>query len=134
MDKYTFEDYLKEPRSLSLDRMMELHRQLMAEVGDDPDAEELYAALLEEATEYAEIRASWPLMSREDRMAKDPSRTAHHNSVISHYDMLARLLRRQGKTADWREELGDEKADRYFRKTMGDFACFLVFINSLMAR
>lgn len=36
--------------------------------------------------------------------------------------------------AKWRDRLGDEKDDPYNRKRIGDFACYLVFINSLNAR
>lgn len=36
--------------------------------------------------------------------------------------------------ASWRDALGDEKENKYGRKTIGDFACYLVFMNSICAR
>lgn len=40
----------------------------------------------------------------------------------------------QGCEAKWRDELGYEEDDRYNRKAIGDFACYLVFVNSIHAR
>ena len=40
----------------------------------------------------------------------------------------------QGKTAAWRDTLGFEEDDKYNRKRLGDFACYIVFINSISAR
>ena len=36
--------------------------------------------------------------------------------------------------ASWRDALGDEKETKHGRKTIGDFACYLVFMNSICAR
>ena len=49
-------------------------------------------------------------------------------------NMLARYLRMQGKSASWRDTLGEESENPYYRKRIGDFACYLVFIGSLNAR
>ena len=68
------------------------------------------------------------------KMDTDSLRTSHHDSVISHFNMLARYLRMQGKKAAWRDALGDENENKYGRKTIGDFACYLVFMNSICAR
>lgn len=47
--------------------------------------------------------------------------------------MLARYLKQQGKTAAWRDELGYEEDDPYNRKAIGDFACYLAFVNGINA-
>jgi hypothetical protein len=39
-----------------------------------------------------------------------------------------------GKDTGWRETLGYEKDDKYNRKRLGDFACYLAFVNGLNAR
>ncbi|MDO5139220.1 MAG: hypothetical protein Q4D71_12285, partial [Oscillospiraceae bacterium] len=71
---------------------------------------------------------------REEKMEKDPLRTALHNDVIIKTNMLARYLRKAGKPALWRNELGDEEADSMCRKVIGDFACYLAFVSGLCAR
>lgn len=62
------------------------------------------------------------------------SRTSCHNSVIIHFNMLARYLKKNGKAAVWRDELGYEEDDSYNRKAIGDFACYLAFVNGINAR
>lgn len=130
----TYEEYVKLPKALFLERMQTIHKQIVSEVGNDPDALELYDDLIKVAIRYATIRANWLLMSREEKMEQDPGRTFCHNSVITHFNMLARYLKQQGKNAAWRDELGYEEDDGYNRKAVGDFACFLVFMNEINAR
>jgi hypothetical protein len=61
-------------------------------------------------------------------------RTSRHDRGIDGFNILARYLKKQRKSAAWREALGDEKEDPGCRKRIGDFACYLVFIESLNAR
>ena len=70
----------------------------------------------------------------EQKMEQDPGRTSCHDSVIVRFNQLARYLQSHGKAAAWRDTLGYEEEDRYFRKRIGDFACYLAFVNSLLAR
>lgn len=132
--KNTYTDYIKEPYSMSLDQMERLHEDLLSEIDNDPNTIKLYEELIDAATKYAAIRAKWGRMSREEKMESDSLRTSHHNSVIIHFNMLARYLRMQGKQAAWRDELGDDETNRHYRKTIGDFGCYIVFVNSLCAR
>lgn len=130
----TFTIYMEEPHSLTIEQMQSIHGKLVAEIEKDSDAIELYEELIAVATRYAAIRAGWQQLSREEKMDRDSSRTFCHNSVITHFNMLARYLKMQGKPAKWRDQLGYEEDDKYFQKTIGDFGCYLVFINSLCAR
>jgi len=130
----TYEDYLNEKSSLTLEEMQEIHN-LMAEAAYiDEDAQELYNDLLNAAIKYADIRANWQLLSREEKQEKDASRTACHDAVIVNLNAFCRYLNLQGKETVWRDTLGDEEADPYNRKRIGDFACYLTFISGLFAR
>ena len=134
MEISTFTIYMKEQHFLTIEQMQNIHRELVEEIGKDSEALELYEELLTVAVRYASIRVGWQQLSREEKMDRDASRTLCHNSVITHFNMLARYLKMQGKQAKWRDELGYEEDDKYFRKTIGDFGCYLVFVNSLCAR
>ena len=134
MKLVTYEEYLESPKSLDLDTARTLHREMIEEIGSDPDAAELYEELAEASARYAGIRASWLLWDREEKRSRDESRTACHNSLIVKFNQLARYLRMQGKAAAWRDKLGYEEEDRYFRKRIGDFGCFIAFINGINAR
>lgn len=131
---YTYEQYLTKPKALSIEQMQIIHKQIMKDVGKDIDALELYDELIAIATRYAEMRAKWFIMTQEEKLEQDARRTSYHDSVITHFNMLARYLKSKGIDALWRDELGYEEDDKYNRKTIGDFACYLVFLNSINAR
>ena len=130
----TYDEYLSMPKAMPIEKMLSIHRQIAEEIGNDPDAIDLYGELIAAAIKYAAVRAKWAAMSREEKMEKDPMRTALHNNVILQVNVLARYLRQAGKHALWREELGDEETDPTCRKTIGDFACYLAFVSGLCAR
>lgn len=130
----TYEEYIKLPKAQPFEQMQAIHKQIVLEVGNDPDALGLYDDFIKVATRYAAIRANWLLLSREEKLNQDSGRTSCHDSVITHLNMLARYLKQQGKTAAWRDELGYEEDGSYIRKAIGDFACYLVFVNSINAR
>lgn len=134
MEIYSFKDYMNEPYALDFGQMERLHQDLLSEIENDADAVELYEELVDAATKYTAIRAKWLRMPREEKMSTDPLRTSCHDSVITHFNMLARFLRMQGKKAVWRDLLGDPDENRYHRKVLGDFGCYIVFVNSLCAR
>ena len=130
----SYERYLQEPKSLTVEKMRALQEGILGEIAGDTEAQEIYENLVEVATKYAGIRAQWLLWDRITKIENDDSRTSCHNSLIVKFDMLARYVKSRGKEAAWRDELGYEKDDRYNRKVIGDFACYLVFVNSLNAR
>ncbi len=130
----TMDEYRKAPRSLTLREMEEIQNQMIADIGTDADALEIYEDILESAVRYLDVRSGWLQLSNEEKAEQDPGRTAFHDSVIVRLNMLARYLRRQGKSAEWRDTLGDEADDPNNRKRIGDFACYLAFVNSLNAR
>lgn len=129
-----YSDYLSEPKSLSLEEMVRLHAEMAAEIGTDPDALDLYDELVEASVRYASFRSNWRLWDRAVKAEKDASRTSCHNMVIIKFNQLARYLKIQGRDAAWRDTLGYEEDDPNFRKRIGDFACYVVFINSVSAR
>lgn len=131
---YSYEDYLSNIKTISIEEMHALHKEILMEIQADDGAKEIYEELLATVNRYASIRAEWPLLGREEKMEKDSGRTSCHNSVITHLNMLARYLRRQGEDAEWREKLGYEEDDKYNRKKIGDFACYLAFVNGINSR
>lgn len=124
----TYEDYLSQPGSLTWEEMLSLHKEIMTEAGQDEDAADLYKDLLTAAAKYSESRAHWHLWDKGKKLAEDSTRTSRHNQVIDCFNILARYLRTKGNPAVWREVLGED------RRRIGDFACFLIFVESLNAR
>ncbi len=134
MNVSVYEEYLPMSKSLTFEEMAKLHQEMLSEIGNDEDALELYEELVVTANKYSVFRSNWCVWSRDEKMDKDPGRTACHNSLIIKFNQLARFLNMQGKAAVWRDTLGYEEDDRYNRKRAGDFACYIVFINSIHAR
>lgn len=130
----TYEEYLGMERTLTFEDMQDIHSQMIADVGTDADAVQIYEDLIKASTKYADMRAQWLMLDREKKIEINSRRTSCHDSVIVNFNMLARYVGMQGKDAQWRDRLGDEEENPYNRKRIGDFACYLVFINSLNAR
>lgn len=130
----TYEEYLNTEKHLALEDMHQLHQTIISEINTDEDALELYKDLIKTAVKYAVIRAEWLSLEREQKMERDSSRTSCHNSLIIKFNMLSRYMKMQGKDAAWRDTLGYEEDDPYNRKRIGDFACYLAFVNGLNAR
>ncbi len=130
----TYEEYLTQSKAITFEKMQTIHTEMLAEIGADTGSLELYDELMKVATRYAAIRANWLLLSREEKSEQDSGRTSCHNSVITHFNMLARYLKQQGKAAAWRDKLGYEEDDLYNRKAVGDFACYLAYVNGINAR
>jgi len=130
----TYDSYLKEKQSLAFSEMQRIHADMVANIGQDADALDLYNELLIASIKYASIRAKWMMLSKPVQSDQDSRRTSCHDAVIAKNNKLARYLKTIGKEAAWRDELGDESADPYIRKRIGDFACYLAFISGLYAR
>ena len=130
----TYQEYLKMPLSLTFDDMNTIHTQMIEEISNDDIALELYDDLLSQARKYHYYRSNWSTWSREEKMENDPVRSSCHDSLIIKFNMLARYLRQNGKTATWRDTLGDEKTNPHVRKRIGELACFLMYIDSINSR
>lgn len=130
----SLQDYEKMELSIPLEKMVELHTQILEEIGTDEDALELYEELVKQANRYAVFRSNWLLWSREEKMEHDAKRTSCHDSLIVKFNQLAKFLKMIGKETRWRKELGFIEDDPYNRKRIGDFVCYIVFVNSICAR
>lgn len=134
MNMCSYEEYLSSEKALTITQMEDIHKDILQSIQNDLDASELYEDFVSASVKYAEIRAEWSLMSREQKMDKDPLRTALHNSVIIQVNMLARYLAQIGRSTPWRNLLGNEEEDWIYRKTIGDFACYIAFVNAICSR
>lgn len=130
----TYNEYLNTELSLSFEEMVQIHNHMLAEIGSEETALELYDDLLAQATKYADYRANWSLWSNDKKSEMDASRSKCHNTLIDCFNILERYLKKLGKAATWRTTLGYTEENHRYRMRIGDFACFLVFINSINSR
>lgn len=130
---YTYDDYCGSDKWIAMEDCRRLHSEIAQEIGADPDAAELYDELIEACIDYSGLRAAWTIRDNDWRAAHDSMRTIYHDSVITALNVLARFLRKNGKTAAWRDFLGNNEKGPD-RKRVGDFACYLVYIHGVNGR
>lgn len=129
----SYETYRNEQYSLTLEQMKELHAMMIAELSDE-EAKDLYQDLVVKATKYTVFRSNWNLLTLNERAEENERRSSCHNTVIDQFNILARYTKKIGHTAEWRKLLGDIVLDDQYRKRIGDFACYIVFVNAINAR
>ena len=88
----TYDSYVKESGAITIEQMRKMHENMMLEIGEDEDALELYDDLCNAIFPYADLRAKWHTFSIEEKMDKDSFRTACHDNVILHFNMIARYF------------------------------------------
>ena len=130
----TYAEYLPTDLSLTVAEMDTIHKQMIKGIDSDEEAIELYQELLTQALRYFQFRVNWALWSHEEKMDKDENRTSCHNALITYFNMLARYMKTIGYSTEWRDMLGDEAENPYTRTRIGDFACYLLFVNALNER
>ena len=130
----TYEKYLSSQMALTLDEMDAIYTQMTQGTEQDEDAKELFQDILVQAINYMQYRANWILWDREKKTKSDEMRTMCHDSLIIKFNIFARYMKSKGYSTEWRDILGDEKANSYTRKRIGDFACYMVLIYALGAR
>ncbi|WP_240050995.1 hypothetical protein [Metabacillus litoralis] len=87
--------------------------------------------MIEAAIIYVNTRAKWSVQTLEERRDIDDSRTHQHNTFMINLKVIATYMRQQNLSSEWFDKLGTIENNR---KRFGDFACYLVYINSLNAR
>ena len=129
---FDYNEYRKKNDSITMEQAVEIYHRICDSIDlNDEDGMEILGEYLAAAAKYAGIRAGWNLLSREEKADTDANRTACHNKVIFHLNILSRYLASKGKDIFWRDELGDENENR---KKMGDFACYVALMEGLDAR
>lgn len=130
----TYKEYTTSTLSLTLEEMESVYTQMTKDIAGDEDAIELYQDILEQAVKYVEYRSNWILWDNETKVKNDEIRSNFHNSLILKMNVFARYMKSVGHSTEWRDILGDESSHSHVRKRIGDFACYIVFINALGAR
>ena len=89
--------------TLTVDEMIQLYDGMVSSVAacKSEDKKELLDDMLKAACYYANIRAEWEFMDREQKIAEDKSRTMAHDSFIRALGILVRLIRSFGEEDSW---------------------------------
>ncbi len=128
----TYEGYLKHPAGdlLPMEEALKIYTRMAESIEKCTleDKMDFWNDFLSADSRYAAIRSAWETMSIDEKKEEDSGRTIKHNSVISHIDILSRIVEKEGGDSSWRKDLGDS------RKKIGDFACFVAYITGIANR
>ena len=93
----TYDEYLSMHDTLTFEEAVGIIKQISDSINpNSEDDVEILADFLNAGANYAKIRADWYQMPREKRMDIDSPRTACHNLVIFHLNLLSRYLAQKG--------------------------------------
>ena len=134
---YVYDEYLSMPDALSFEEAGRIYNMLLDNANtEDEDFADLWADLMRAAVRYANIRANWRLISRQERMDTDDDRTFCHDSVIIRLNAVTRCMKMNGWDISWRDELGSDERPRCITpSSQGSNPCspFWFLIGSLTA-
>ena len=116
--------YEEKEYTLALQDFTKIH-DLMLEQLNDERIQLQYYDVLRSAGEYVVYRQKWNLLNAFQKAMIDDERTEKHDAFI--YEMG--LLSDMSNDGTWAEMLDLEN-----RKRVGDFACWLMFVEGINAR
>ena len=130
MDKtIVYEEFLKLPGALSFEEADRIYGMIVERAPEhDRDFDTKFQVLVERAEKYVSYRAGWLSRSLQERLEIDEERSRAHDLFIKAKDQLSTYMYEQKLGNDWDDLLGEE------RKRIGDFACYLVYLRSILAR
>lgn len=128
----TYASYLENNDCLTFQEAEKIYSQILHSANTrDRDFQEFWEDMIKSAIAYANTRAEWCVQTLEVRRDIDDSRTRQHNAFMTDLKVIANYMKQQNWSSVWFDKLGTIESDR---KRFGDFACYLVCINSLNAR
>ena len=134
-DNISYSDYLSEnSNAMSVEEADQIYRLLYSQIDPhDEDLVEFFDNVVTRASEYAEMRFKWSMMSFQERVVEDEFRTSKHNAFLNSLSMMRTVLQKKGKTTEWFDMMGED-IQKTNRKRAGDFACYIVLFRSLGTR
>lgn len=126
---FSYQTFLDEKNVLTFEKCQEYYQKILF-YADKNNSEfiSFWTEFLKEAIEYTQIRASWRLISDDERRATDSSRSVKHDKVIFSLKLAIRTLERTGADISWFDEIVND------RKKIGDFANYITYIYALNGR
>ena len=133
MELFTYETFSDKSNVLSFETAGKIYSELvgLVEIGG-PELQKYWSDFLHAAVTYAARRASWLLLSREQKVATDDQRTAEHDAVLYSIAVIRGTIAQQGLPLDWYHRLIFDNVQE--RKRVGDFACYVAYIYGVNAR
>jgi hypothetical protein len=128
----TYDTYLGANDSVTFEESSKIYSQIIdAANTNDQEFIGFWEDMITNAITYTTTRAKWSIQDSKERREVDERRTREHNDFMFSLKLIASYMKEQNWDATWFDQLGTIQNNR---KRFGDFACYLVYINSLNAR
>lgn len=125
----SYENYLNTKNAISFDIANQVYAAILsANPDNDNGLSILLEKMINQATDYAGIRSNWLLLSIQEAARMNLTRSLYHDLFIEAVNNVSDYMYKKGYGNQWRALLGKD------RKRIGDFACYLSYIQSLNAR
>lgn len=124
-----YKECLRKNNILSFEEANQIIESIISFTGSNTiEGEKLIKIMVCSAIDYAGLRARWGVMSTLEMVRMNELRSQFHDLFIQSVDSLANYLEEDGRKIVWREKLGDD------RKRIGDFACYITYIQGIDER
>ena len=111
------------------ERMDKIYKMLLlATPEDNPEFEIRMGNFIKASVDYSNYRSRWLDMSLIEQNNIEHDRTISHNILIEAKDVLCEYMLDYSMNISWAIQLGDE------RKDIGDFGCYLSYVQAIKAR
>ena len=122
-----YEDFSKIPNLLTVEVACQIYESIFS-LKEDIELAKLLEELINLAVDYANIRSRWLTMSAQQTVQMNEIRSQYHDFFIASINNLSRYMYLHGYENTWANLLGDD------RKRIGDFACYITYIQAINAR
>lgn len=128
-----YEEYLQLHDCLSFEKALSIYRQIFDAADlSDADFTMLWGEVISYASEYVQCRNYWAILNKAEKLSKDAARTQKHNVFMSSLEVLVRYMEKMNWDTSWKDALYED--GHISRKTLGDFAGYLLLFGALSNR
>lgn len=124
----TYQEFLTKKDSLSFEVCTKYFQDLVNALNDtDEESLTYWKDFISASVAYSQARGEWLLLSREEKHAKDDTRTTKHNKFIYTLKIFIAYSKQKGNKFTWFETIKDN------RKQLGDLACYIAYVYAVNA-
>ncbi|HEO7221104.1 TPA: hypothetical protein VBE33_002019 [Streptococcus agalactiae] len=125
----TYQEFLSEKDSLSFEVCTQYFQDLVNSLDEVDEYSIIYwKDFITASLIYSQSRGEWLLLSREEKHAKDDTRTTKYNKFIYTLKIYIAYSKQKGYEFPWFESIKDN------RKQLGNLACYIAYIYAVNAR
>lgn len=136
----TYSEAIRKKDLLTFDKCEDIYQDIIKSLNENDSNEmECWNDFISYCINYTNVRSTWPLLTNQEKIDKDLSRTSIHNTLLTKLKIIKRLFENKNADIKWFDlfkiniNLGDEHGNLY-RKKVGDLSNHIIYIYALNSR